>query len=77
MYRQRDAAKRRAPAVGRSAGRLMSKIVESHHEVGGTSEPAGSSLYRPRIGMDFCGQQVVAPVKPCDVLVPSIIYPRE
>ena len=71
MYRQRDAAKRRAPAVGRSAGRQLSKVVKSRHEVGGTSEPAGSSLGKPRVGLDLWGRQVVTLVKPGDVVSPS------
>ena len=57
-YRQVDAAKRRAPAIGRSAGRRMSRIVNIH------------LLVKALSGRGIC-RQVIDPVKPGDVVLPS------
>ena len=72
-----DAAKRRAPQGGRSAGRPMNSLDDAQLNVDNISGPAGSSSCRPRVSVDLWGQRVVAPVMPGDVVVPSNIYPRE
>ena len=61
----------------RSAGRRMSSNDNAQLEFAGTSELAGSPLGRSRVGVVYLGRQVVAPVMPGDVVVPSNIYPRE
>ncbi|HMP00719.1 MAG TPA: hypothetical protein PKE26_16610 [Kiritimatiellia bacterium] len=49
----------------------MSSIDSAQIKVDGTCKPAGSSLGKPRDGLDLWGRQVVALVKPGDVVSPS------
>jgi len=49
----------------------MSSFDNAQLEFAGTSELAGSPLGRPRVGVDYLGRQVVAPVIPGDVVSPS------
>ena len=53
----------------------MGAINNAQFKVAVTSELAGSPLGRPRVGTDFWVRQVIAPVKPSDVVAPSSIYP--
>ena len=64
-------------AAFRSAGRPMSTIDDALFKLAGPYELGGSPSGRPRVGVDYLGRQVVAPVMSGDVVVPSNTYPRE